>query len=509
MKKKNTLSVAVFLLCATIAVNAQNTAPFWSLAGNSNANAASKLGTTTATPLRLVTNNAVRLFISGAGNVGIGTTAPGYKLQVVGAANGIYGSGTTYGVVGSGGTYGVYGSGTSYGVYGYSGSSYGIFGSSGYAGVYGSGTSYGLIGSGATGVYGSGSSYALYGSGGTYGAYASGSTYGVYGYSSSNYGVYGNSGYLGVYGAGTSYGLYGYSYGGYGIRAYSNDSYAGSFSSVNSYGIRAGTTNGFYAGVFDGNVWTSGTYYTSDKNLKKNIQEFSNAMSIINQLKPKNYEYLTDGKYTSLRLPKGTHYGLIAQELEQVLPNLVKESKRELNITPQQAILPQKGGDTSNAAKSMVTNSEAAKTETINIKAVNYDELIPIIIKGMQEQDAVIKQQQQEIDQLKGAIAQGSATTSGISSDATAAVVTGAFLKQNAPNPFNQTTTIQFSLPASAKDAQLLVYDQNGRMVKSVSLANGQTQVSFNKGSLSSGNYIYTLLVDGKKVDSKNMILTK
>lgn len=46
-------------------------------------------------------------------------------------------------------------------------------------------------------------------------------------------------------------------------------------------------------------------------------------MSIINKLKPKNYEFRNDGKYAAMNLPKGNHYGLIAQELEEVLPNLV------------------------------------------------------------------------------------------------------------------------------------------------------------------------------------------
>ncbi|MEJ7676440.1 MAG: tail fiber domain-containing protein [Segetibacter sp.] len=48
-------------------------------------------------------------------------------------------------------------------------------------------------------------------------------------------------------------------------------------------------------------------------------------MSIIKQLKPRNYEFINDQKYASLNLPKGNHYGLIAQDLEEVLPALVKE----------------------------------------------------------------------------------------------------------------------------------------------------------------------------------------
>jgi hypothetical protein len=88
-------------------------------------------------------------------------------------------------------------------------------------------------------------------------------------------------------------------------------------------------------------------------------------------------------------------------------------------------------------------------------------------------------------------------------------VVTGAFLQQNAPNPFSQSTTIRFTLPPSAKQGQLAIYDMNGGMVRSFTVSGSQNQVTVDKGSLTSGNYMYSLIVDGKKVDTKTMVLTK
>lgn len=75
---------AIVLFCHLILVNAQNTSPFWSLAGNSNATNSSKLGTTNAIYLGLFTNNLERMRISTSGNVGIGTTNPLTKLHVNG-----------------------------------------------------------------------------------------------------------------------------------------------------------------------------------------------------------------------------------------------------------------------------------------------------------------------------------------------------------------------------------------------------------------------------------------
>src|SRR3982751_1679213 len=183
-----------------------------------------------------------------------------------------------------------------------------------------------------------GGDYGIYSSATRYGISASGD-YGVAGYGNVE-GVFGSGNYLGVYGWGNNYGVYGYSAAGYGIHGESRDNLGGHFYSVNGYGLRAGSQNGFYAGVFDGNVFAHSYYSSSDKNLKQNIQDFGDAMSIINKLKPKNYEFRTDEKFTSLNLPKGTHYGLIAQDVEQVLPNLVKETPQEIGSKRDDIITP-------------------------------------------------------------------------------------------------------------------------------------------------------------------------
>src|SRR6476469_2886165 len=80
MKKSTLFLLMTVLLFQTLM--AQNTSPYWSLAGNSNATTSSKLGTTNAIPLRFYTKNAERLRIDTLGNVGIGTTTIGSRLTV-------------------------------------------------------------------------------------------------------------------------------------------------------------------------------------------------------------------------------------------------------------------------------------------------------------------------------------------------------------------------------------------------------------------------------------------
>ncbi|RYZ45439.1 MAG: tail fiber domain-containing protein, partial [Sphingobacteriales bacterium] len=62
-------------------------------------------------------------------------------------------------------------------------------------------------------------------------------------------------------------------------------------------GIRVVGASGWIAGYFEGDLYTTGTYLSSDIRVKKNVSDFQNALNIINQLQPKYYEYKHDGHY--------------------------------------------------------------------------------------------------------------------------------------------------------------------------------------------------------------------
>ena len=88
-------------------------------------------------------------------------------------------------------------------------------------------------------------------------------------------------------------------------------------------------------------------------------------MNIVNQLHPKRFQYRQDGEYARMNLPRGERHGLLAQDVEKVLPGLVIETPFDAaTIDPNAAPVP------------------------TNLKALNYTELIPIMIKAIQEQQA-------------------------------------------------------------------------------------------------------------------------
>ena len=281
---------------------------------------------------------------------------------------------------------------------------------------------------------------------------------------------------------------------GNGVDAYSTTAFGMAASSIYYHAFYATTDNyqSCYAGYFNGYVFASDGYLTgSDKNLKQNIRDFTSAMEIIDQLHPKQYDYRHDGNYKLMNLPQGEHYGLIAQDVETILPNLVKDSKFETRYGK------------ANPGKEDIKNSE-----TINFKALNYTELIPIMIKGMQELQAVNDKQEQRIEALEKII-ENLPGTSNTSSSTLSSESTDAYLKQNMPNPFSQNTIIYCNVPSSVKQAQLMIYSEEGRQIKSFILNNGINDVTINAGSFSPGQYVYSLFIDGKNVDSKKMIITK
>jgi len=115
-------------------------------------------------------------------------------------------------------------------------------------------------------------------------------------------------------------------------------------------------------------------YYTSthylpvsDKRLKKNILPI-NALNDIGKLNIYSYEYQTIKNFSGF-LPKGIHYGFMAQELKNVYPTFVQ------------------------------LNSNGYYT-------VNYQEMIPILAKGIQEQQAQIDDLKKEVSDLKSMLKQ-------------------------------------------------------------------------------------------------------
>lgn len=105
----------------------------------------------------------------------------------------------------------------------------------------------------------------------------------------------------------------------------------------------------------------------SDKRLKKNIQPLTNVLNKISQLDLYSFEYNKSASKSFL--PSGMHYGFMAQELKEVYPTFV-----QLNSN--------------------------------GYYSVNYQEMIPVLTKGIQEQQQQIEDLKKEVAELKSILKQ-------------------------------------------------------------------------------------------------------
>jgi hypothetical protein len=85
-----------------------------------------------------------------------------------------------------------------------------------------------------------------------------------------------------------------------------------------------------------------------------------------------------------------------------------------------------------------------------------------------------------------------------------------ASLEQNIPNPFNNTTVINYTLPGKFNSAQIIITDKSGKTLQQLKLESpGKGMVHVDAPTLAAGAYNYTLYVDGKIVGSRQMVLAK
>ncbi len=263
----------------------------------------------------------------------------------------------------------------------------------------------------------------------------------------------------------------------------------------NNYGVyaNAGPSTGNivetnYAGFFVGDVVTSGgNILVSDRKLKKDVKQIGKSIDIIKKLNPVSYSFDLEN-HKNLNLSNGTQYGFISQEVKDLLPELT---------TP--IVFP---------AKLDNDGKELSKKE--EYLGLNYNGFIAIMVDALKQQQTTIENQQKQIDELKALVIASSTDANTQSANRMAVNLSDkdvVVLNQNQPNPFAEQTVINYSIPQNAGLAQLVFYDASGRQIKTVDITTkGTGQLNVFANDLTNGIYSYTLVVDGKVIDTKKMV---
>lgn len=118
-----------------------------------------------------------------------------------------------------------------------------------------------------------------------------------------------------------------------------------------------------YTLYVNGRLRSNGINELSDRRMKRNIASLDGALASVLRLRGVHYEWQREA-YPALNLPSGKQIGLIAQEVERVVPEVV------------------------------LTDAEGTKS-------VEYSHIVPLLIEAMKEQQATIEQQARSLEEMR------------------------------------------------------------------------------------------------------------
>jgi len=265
--------------------------------------------------------------------------------------------------------------------------------------------------------------------------------------------------------------------------------------SVKSNGnVGIGFTNPQFELDVNGSIRVIGSYFGSDKRYKENIKGIENAMDKINALDGVTYNFKAGeiNGYNFKTITNQKQIGFIAQDVKKVFPELVDADENDYLSVNYVAIIP-------------------VLTEAIKEQQDVIDEQETLIDEQQQE---MIQQQEQIIDlQSRMERLEALLTDSQDIRDSSLPSnenpnIAGVMLRQNAPNPFSNRTTIQYELPDKLGVASLVVYDLNSRQIATYSIA-GKGSIEFDASGLPNGTYGYAIIANGKSIAVQKMIIQK
>lgn len=243
---------------------------------------------------------------------------------------------------------------------------------------------------------------------------------------------------------------------------------------------------------FNCDITSRGILVASDKRFKDNIKPINDALGAIENLNAVSYNLkpLHSSTLKSLQEDPETYGEKYKQDVEAFTK---LQGQREANTLRYGFV----------AQEVQKVMPELVRTDADGYMYVDYIGLVPVLCEAINELRGEIARLTEKENAPQKTLAVSA--TSNLLSD-----ITTPTLLQNIPNPFNVETSIRVILPDDVVRADIYVYDMQGKQIKSIPVnERGNSSVTIQGSELAAGMYIYALIADGKEVDSKRMILTK
>ncbi|MBR6196019.1 MAG: tail fiber domain-containing protein [Bacteroidaceae bacterium] len=201
---------------------------------------------------------------------------------------------------------------------------------------------------------------------------------------------------------------------------------------------------------------------TSDSRAKKNVKSLGGGLNNLLRLRPVKFNWkkdedpdvIVDGKNFAIG-PKDDNdqYGFLAQEVEDIMPDIVHTSEE---------------GE----------------------KGVNYIALIPMLVESIQELNAKVAEQSRRIEQMSSHL-----PSSLVKKLKNSKIIS---CKINGENIY-----IEYNVASNVKNAYVIIKSLHGQNEKTILLTQSSNTYSESVSELKSGIHVVILVVDGIHCDSK------
>lgn len=225
-------------------------------------------------------------------------------------------------------------------------------------------------------------------------------------------------------------------------------------------------------------------YTQSDSTTKENIQPVQSGLESIMQLNPCSYQMKSNSLKKSNILKR--RFGFLAQEVKEILPEITDSAK--------------------------------------GIMLVDYNQIIPLLVDAIKEQNQIIVNLQQKMDEYinevsyccdknnstKRLVKGNNNSENSISNVFTSKLNQTEIgtLYQNNPNPFSEQTKIKYAIKNEMTNASIMVFDMQGTLKLTIPIhQTGKGEITINGHKLTAGMYLYSLIIDNQEIDTKRMIL--
>ncbi|MCB9019516.1 MAG: tail fiber domain-containing protein [Chitinophagales bacterium] len=251
----------------------------------------------------------------------------------------------------------------------------------------------------------------------------------------------------------------------------------------------------------------------SDARIKEHVEENVPGLAFINRLRPVTYNYniktqdqlmgrTAAGQWTDkYAIQEMSFSGFIAQEVAAAAKDLgyafsgVDESGQLMGLRYATFVVP-----LVKAVQELSIENEGLKeavqeinkeNQYLKYENENFESRITQLEKLISKQGIVLNVETAEEIYKQLAVIESETAT----------------LAQNVPNPFTGTTSIAYYVPETAQQAHIKIANATGvaLFMAEVRLGNGVLEADATQ--LATGTYSYTLLVDGKVVDTKLMVI--